>query len=386
MRAAIVSHTYVEDQNRGKLEALARKGVHLAAFVPSVWQEGALGKRWTVTYESIGNLEIVPVPVRRTLGTPAAALWDLGELKDRLARREIDVVQVEEEPWSLAARSALRAARRHGVTSAIFTWQNLAGRPRWPFSILARQTLQLADGWIAGNEAGKRLLALVSQSHPLVVLPQLGVGLPDAFSRPAHEAGRLRIAFVGRLVEEKGVADLIEAVAGLRSGWSLAVVGNGPARRKLEDQTLRLGVGDRVSFRGSVPHAEVAPLWPSVDVLVLPSRTTPHWAEQFGHVLVEAMAQGVTVIGSSSGAIPEVIGDAGVVVPEGDQAALREALEQLATDRNKLRELAELGNERVRELYTDDAIAERTIAFWKALTETERETAAVNDEGGGRHA
>ncbi len=382
MRAAIVSHTYVEDQNRGKLEALARKGVHLAAFVPSVWQEGALGKRWTVTHESIGNLEIVPVPVRRTLETPAAALWDLGELKDRLARREIDVVQVEEEPWSLAARSALRAARRHGVTSAIFTWQNLAGRPRWPYSILARKTLQLADGWIAGNEAGKRLLARVSESRPLVILPQLGVSLPDAFSRPADKAGRLRIAFVGRLVEEKGVADLIEAAAGLRSGWSLAVVGDGPARRKLEDQTRHLGVEDRVSFRGSVPHAEVASLWPSIDVLVLPSRTTPHWAEQFGHVLVEAMAHGVTVIGSSSGAIPDVIGDAGVVVPEGDQVALREALEQLATDRKKLREFAQRGTERVRQLYTDDAIAERTLAFWKTL----RETAAVNDDRGGRHA
>ncbi|MCH7683243.1 MAG: glycosyltransferase family 4 protein [Gemmatimonadetes bacterium] len=371
MRAAIVSHTYVEDQNRGKLEALARKGVHLAAFVPSVWQEGALGKRWTVTHERIGNLEIVPVPVRRTLGTPAAALWDLSELKERLARGEIDVVQVEEEPWSLAARLALRAARRHGVTSAIFTWQNIAGRPRWPLSILARKTLQLADGWIAGNEAGKQLLARVSQSHthphPLVVLPQLGVGVPEASSRPADEAGTLRIAFVGRLVEEKGVGDLIEAVAGLHSGWSLAVVGDGPARRKLEAQTRRLGVADRVSFRGAVPHAEVASLWPSIDVLALPSRTTPHWAEQFGHVLVEAMAHGVTVIGSSSGAIPEVIGDAGVVVPEGDEVALREALEQLATNRNTLRELAARGNERVRQLYTDDAIAERTIAFWKSL-------------------
>jgi glycosyltransferase involved in cell wall biosynthesis len=116
-----------------------------------------------------------------------------------------------------------------------------------------------------------------------------------------------------------------------------------------------------------LPHAEVTSLWPSIDVLVLPSRTTPHWAEQFGHVLVEAMAHGVTVMGSSSGAIPEVIGDAGVIVPEGDELALREALEQLATDRKNLRRLAERGNERVRQLYTDDAIAERTIAFWKSL-------------------
>ena len=215
-----------------------------------------------------------------------------------------------------------------------------------------------------------------------MVLPQLGVCLPDTFSRPADEAGTLRIAFVGRLVEEKGVGDLIEAVAGLHSDWSLAVVGDGPTRRKLEDQTRRLGVANRVSFRGSVPHPEVASLWPSIDVLVLPSRTTPHWAEQFGHVLVEAMAHGVTVLGSSSGAIPEVIGDAGVVVPEGDEVALREALEQLVTNRNTLREFAARGNKRVRQLYTDDAIAERTIAFWKIL----KETAAVNDEGGGRHA
>ena len=135
-------------------------------------------------------------------------------------------------------------------------------------------------------------------------------------------------------------------------------------------QAHRHGITERTTFRDSVPHADVAALWPTIDVLVLPSHTTPRWAEQFGHVLVEAMAHGVAVVGASSGAIPDVIGDAGLVVPERDPAALREALNGLASDRSRVEELGHLGQTRVERLYTDDAVAERTIAFWKTLTET----------------
>jgi glycosyltransferase involved in cell wall biosynthesis len=132
-------------------------------------------------------------------------------------------------------------------------------------------------------------------------------------------------------------------------------------------QARHLGVAEHITFHGSIPHAQVAALWPSIDVLVLPSRTAPRWAEQFGHVLVEAMAHGVAVIGSSSGAIPGVIGDAGLVVPERDPAALQEALDGLASNRSRAEELGHLGRKRVQRLYTDDAVAERTIAFWKTL-------------------
>ncbi len=370
MRAAVISHTYVEPENRGKLEALARAGVQLAAFVPSSWRESALQKEWTVTADRSGNLEIVPVPVRRTFKSPAGALWNLHRLNERLSRSELDLIQVEEEPWSVAARRAVRLARRNGIPSVIFTWQNLPGHPPWPLSALAQRTLRLADGWIAGNEAGKKLLARIDPSHPLTVLPQLGVSLPsESHHRPRH-SGPLRVAFVGRLVEEKGVTDLIDAVANMQRPCTLTILGEGPAREALEAQTHGRGIIERITFRDSVPHADVAALWPTIDVLVLPSRTTPRWAEQFGHVLVEAMAHGVAVVGASSGAIPDVIGDAGLVVPERDPAALREALDRMASDRSRVEELGRLGRTRVERLYTDDAVAGRTIAFWKTLVET----------------
>jgi glycosyltransferase involved in cell wall biosynthesis len=87
------------------------------------------------------------------------------------------------------------------------------------------------------------------------------------------------------------------------------------------------------------------------------------WKEQFGHILIEAMASGVPVIGSNSGAIPEVIGDAGIVVPEGDATELRNAILRLVNDVSLVRRFREAGRQRVRDFYTHERIAERTAAF-----------------------
>ena len=95
----------------------------------------------------------------------------------------------------------------------------------------------------------------------------------------------------------------------------------------------------------------------ALDALVLPSRTMAVWAEQFGHVLIEAMAAGVPVIGSSSGAIPEVIGDAGLIFPEDDVGSLRRQLSWLLGDEALRKTLVHRGHERVRTRYTHAVIA-----------------------------
>ncbi len=84
-----------------------------------------------------------------------------------------------------------------------------------------------------------------------------------------------------------------------------------------------------------------------IDTLAAPSLTQPHWKEQFGRVLIEAMACGVPVVGSDSGEIPQVVGDAGLIVPEGDVAALRAALLHLAEDSSLCERLAHAGRARV---------------------------------------
>jgi glycosyltransferase involved in cell wall biosynthesis len=110
----------------------------------------------------------------------------------------------------------------------------------------------------------------------------------------------------------------------------------------------------------------VASLWPDLDVLVIPSRSTAEWREANGQVVMEAMANEVAVLGTDSGVIPELIGDAGIVVPDGDVDALGDALERLA-DVNGRRALAQAARARALRLYSDDAIAERTLEFWKQV-------------------
>src|SRR5262249_12965257 len=139
-------------------------------------------------------------------------------------------------------------------------------------------------------------------------------------------AGPPVVGFIGRVVPEKGVDVLVDALATMDT--RLLVVGDGVARADLETRTASWPRG-KVTFVGAALDSSVPDFLACIDVLVLPSRTTPTWAEQFGHVLIEAMAAGVPVIGSSSGAIPEVIGEAGLLFPENDARALRVQLTTL---------------------------------------------------------
>ncbi len=104
-----------------------------------------------------------------------------------------------------------------------------------------------------------------------------------------------------------------------------------------------------------------------LDVLVLPSLTRPNWKEQFGRVLIEAMACGVPVIGSSSGEIPYVIGDAGLIAAEGNVAALRASLQRLAGDRALRTELAARGRRRVLERFTHEHVARQTMTVYREI-------------------
>ena len=105
----------------------------------------------------------------------------------------------------------------------------------------------------------------------------------------------------------------------------------------------------------------------TLDVLVLPSRSRPNWKEQFGRVLIEAMACGVPVVGSTCGEIPMVIGDAGLIFPENDCAALTAALQSLLDDRAQRTALAAAGRRRVLERFTMQQVAADTVAAYRRL-------------------
>jgi len=183
------------------------------------------------------------------------------------------------------------------------------------------------------------------------------------------------IGYVGRLVEEKGVHVLLRAVAGLsgacaelsRSAWRLRILGSGPQRSHLEGLAAELGIAERVRFEGPIPSTQMPGYYNQLNALVLPSLSRPNWKEQFGRVLIEAMACGVPVVGSDSGEIPNVIGEAGLVFAEGDVQALRARLSQLMADPALREQLAQRGRDRVLAHYTQAQVAAKTYQVYHEL-------------------
>ena len=123
----------------------------------------------------------------------------------------------------------------------------------------------------------------------------------------------------------------------------------------------------RTHFVSAVPSTDMPAWLNALDVLVLPSRSRRGWVEQFGRVLVEAMACGVAVVGTESGEIPAVIGDAGLTFPENDVAGLRVHLTNLRDSPELRRTLGRRGLGRALDHFTNERIARETAAVYERV-------------------
>jgi glycosyltransferase involved in cell wall biosynthesis len=177
----------------------------------------------------------------------------------------------------------------------------------------------------------------------------------------------LAIGFVGRLVPERGLDLLFRACVGLTGRWTLTVIGTGPSQEELEALAERLGVSARVSWLGPLPREAVDQVWPRLDCVVFPARTTPRWVASAARGALHAMANGVAVVASDSGALPEIVGDTGKIVPEENVPALAAALQELYADRAECERLGAAGRRRIMDEFSDSAIAGKTLAFWRSV-------------------
>ena len=295
-------------------------------------------------------------------------------LSFQMRRFRPDIVHAEEEPDSLAALH-IAFARRAFAPSArliLHTWQNVDRAMSTPAQWVLRATLRAADAVLCANREAAALLGRRGFRQSVECLPALGVDT-RVFAPGVSRLDRhtFAVGYVGRLVREKGIETLIDAVVRIDRPIQLVILGGGPHEAALRARAAPLG--DRVRFVGPMQPAQVAQHMQHLDGLVLPSRATQTWQEQFGRVLIEAMACRVPVVGSSCGAIPEVIGDAGLVFPEGDASALAECLRDLIESPGRRAELAERGYARVMQHYTQERIADRTAEFYRWLS-TQRKT------------
>jgi len=365
VRAVIVSRVYADPAHRGKLKALAGLGVSVAAAVPDRWSPPGSQARQQTIWGEEGGVRAVPVAVRGPGGPGADPSWSGGALRRLITEFRPDVVQIEEEPWSRCAATAGLLARRLRIPYVVLTRESLPVR-HGPLPRFRRaRTLAGARGVLAVNQLAARLAVRDHPALPTRVIPQLGTPLPAVTERARHTG--LSIGFLGRLMHEKGLDLLFRACVKLVGRWTITVVGTGPAQEELEALAERLGIAGRVTWLGALPRARVDGLWPRLDCVALPSRTAPGWIEIVPRAALEAMAHGVAVVASATGVLPEVVESAGIVVPEDDVPALTEALQRLHDDPTVHQRLGSAGRRRVMDLYTDAAIASRTLQFWREI-------------------
>jgi glycosyltransferase involved in cell wall biosynthesis len=365
VRALVISRVYADPSARGKLRALAGLGATVAAAVPDRWVPAGLIEQQQTSWGDDSGVRTIPVPIRGSALPAANPFWHGGTVRGLLTDFRPELVQIEEEPWSNGAAAIARAARRLRIPYVLLTRESQPVR-RSTLALLRRnRALAGAAGVISVNELAGRLALRGHPSLPHRTIPQLGTPLPLAVDRAPHPG--FAIGFVGRLIHEKGLDLLFRAAVKVVGRWTITVVGTGPAQEELEGLAERLGIAGRVTWLGALPRAGVDEVWPRLDVVVVPSRNTPRWVEAVPRAALDAMAHGIAVIGSTGGALPETIGDAGLVLPEEDVPALSETLQRLHDDPEAVQRLGLAGRRRTMDLYSDAAVAERTLGFWRDL-------------------
>lgn len=354
MRAVVLSHEYADPARRGKLKALAGLGCAITAAVPG----GTSG--------ADGPLRIASIRAGRAPGTPERQAWSRRGLTTLLRDLRPDLVQIEAEPHSRAAAAATAVARRLGIPTVVFSWESLARE--YPLFARRRRRLVLAQasGVVGGNTLAAGLLRAMAPEARHAAIPQFGVLVPP-LPEPRPPAG-LVVGFIGRLLPARGVDLLLRACNHLLGAWSVAILGTGPAQEDLEAMAQRFGQASRVRWLGGVGRDAIDGFWSEIDVLVVPSRATPDWVERHHPLLLEAMARALPVVVTDTGALPELVGDAGIVVNDAEPMGL--ALQHLLADPGERRRRGLAGRQRVMSHFSDSAIAERTLEFWRSVIGT----------------
>ena len=367
MRVLLISHT-CQSRREGQPKAaqLSRlPGVELRVLVPDRWREYG---QWREPQQPVeGDYEFQVGRVRWPWSGPAQwyLLW-YPELARTLREFQPDVIDIWEEPWSLVSAQTVWLCRRLLPQAKIIieTEQNIAKTLPPPFESFRSYTLRHADFVVGRSQEAVENTRAKGYEKPAAAVPNavdadLFRPLDRDECRRALGLSGFVVGYIGRLVEEKGLTEVVDALALCPPDVNLLFLGSGAHQPALEQRVAEAGLADRVRFLPARPLEELPQVMNALDTLVLPSRTTPRWKEQFGRVIIEAQACERPVVGSASGAIPEVIGGAGLVFPERDAKALADALLELRADPERAREMGRIGRRQVEEHYTWARVAER---------------------------
>jgi glycosyltransferase involved in cell wall biosynthesis len=337
-RLLVISHPAVVNVNQEIYRELGRRGWDVTIVVPSRWRHEY--SRAAVHPAALEGMQdaLRPTPVLLA-GRPQRHVY-LTSCRMLCARSRPDVAFVEAEPYALAAMQWGRAFAKRGTPFGVQCYENIDR----PLPLLIRRqrarVLRQAAFVAARSDSAARLACAwggvgeVAFAPPAVpAWERLPAAPPQAESKPAASGPAaserpFTVGYAGRLIKSKGLMDLLTAVRRLEAPVEMLLIGDGELSAQLHGQQIP---GSQVRVLDGLGHDQMASGYAQLDVLVLPSRTTPTWKEQFGRAIVEALWCGVPVVGSDSGEIPWLIGltKGGLLFPEGDSEALASRLTEL---------------------------------------------------------
>ena len=355
----MVSKAFVVDAYQRKCELMAELApdLDLTLITPAFWRSR------NARFEPVHIAGYKIIVAQLGLNGNFHLHWYRG-LAANMRRIRPDLAHIDEEPYNFATWLAYRAARGVGARALFFTWQNLLRRYPPPFGWFEQDVLSRSSIALAGNSDAEAGLRSKGFGGIVRVVPQFGVDEtlfrpPAVLTKPGFVVG-----YAGRLDSEKGIDVLLRACAGLVDA-EIRIAGIGPEQEALFKLAVELGMHERVHFVGRLDTSSLIRFYQDLNVLVLPSRSRPNWVEQFGRVLIEAMACATPVIGSNCGEIPNVIGDAGRLVPEGDAEALSIELRRLRDAPDAATSLGERGRERAIGRFSMRQVAVATLAAYR---------------------
>ncbi len=357
---ALVSEAY----HKRFIELAKLKDIELTLVVPTKWDNTRLEKEYFSEYKII--------PKRVVLNSANHFHWYPGLA--RIVRQERpDILHIEEEHYSIVTYQAIRLAKKYNIKCMYVSLQNIYKRYPFPFSWIEKYNLNNADYAIAVSEEIKDVLVRKGYSNDQISIIPYGI---DHLMYRKMESQKLKaklgldcftIGYMGRFVKEKGIMDLLQAVLLINTKFNLLLIGDGELRQKIELEGSRLGIANQIRIIDSVSSSQVPHYLNCFDCLILPSRTTKQWKEQFGRVLIEAMSCEVPVIGSDSGEIPNVIGEGGLVFKEGDVGDLSSKINMLTNNVEMRMGLAKKGRQRVLDSFTQEKVAKDTYKVYQQM-------------------
>jgi glycosyltransferase involved in cell wall biosynthesis len=366
IRVVRVAHASLTPALRGRERAVARcfPEIDMEVVTPPRWREAE------VEVESEPD-EYFPVRTAPTFLSKHIQLfaYDPRPIIEVLKRHKPHIIDMNHEPYSVPCAEILTLRNLFAPQARIVmqTAQNILKNYPLPFSAMEKRAFKQVSAAYMCSETVREVLETKGFHKPMKIVPfGVDLNLFKPVNRLQNET--FTIGYIGRMLPAKGLLVLVDALAQIKNEkWQLVIVGDGPEREATENRVIKHGLQDRCKFVGAIPYDQTPEYFQKLDVLVVPTITTKSIREQFGRVIVEAMACHVPVIGSTCGAIPEVIGDAGIIVPENDPAQLAAQLRILMSSEELQKNLAKAARERVEKHYTWERVAEQIYSVYQEV-------------------